>query len=620
MVKRLVFVLLLILIHLSLFAVLGEENFTVEVLPGFNGFYTINSWMPITVLVETNLNSFSGYITLKIPYGDIYNTENSWYSVSKELFLVADQQKAVKFTLPVLKAGKLETELTGNGKSVFKKTTELITSISGARQILIPGNSTDFDFLRLFSGKKGIKYQTNYIHPDLLPTSLKGYSLIDSVVLHGARLGSLSEKQTEALLAWVGRGGGLFITGSLEHTWDLPPLIANLMPVNIIGPTFADLSSSKWFLGIDPDIIHSLPISRVSALDSSDVVLAVDGNPVIIHAGHGSGDIYFISLDPGEKNLKKWKNRDIFWDYVFSLGNNRQVFIPVKNPVSGINDLFIPKLNSEKVLINSNLLFILLPLLGFYILISLKFIRGNLFTFFIISYPLIWTLLIIFFLKIPGPAYFETVIIKSQLNNIQGQLYSQGTFAVRDAGLYNLRFLRNPDLLLPGDNQSLDIEYSGENLSLKYQMNSWGKRNFFTDSNYVSRINGSAQKRENDIFIELIDPKISTFNNPVIIHRNEFADDFILLNEKDKLFISLNTNSINYRSEMVYKDYPEYYLNFISFIKNNGFLDTVTEYDSIILIFEIQDFPCLLVTDPDSTKNKAFLILEIPEKDLLYEE
>jgi hypothetical protein len=618
--RSLLIILFLILIHASLIAVAGEDNFTVEILPGFNGLYTINSWMPITVLIETNLTSFSGQITLKIPYGDLYSSKHSWYSVTKDLFLIEGQQKALQFTLPVLRSGMLETDISKNGKSVFKKTTELKTLNSGARQILIPGNSTDFDFLRQYSGNNGIKYQTNYIHPDLLPMSSKGYSLIDSVVLHGSRLSTLSEDRTEALLAWVRRGGDVFITGSVEHSGDLPVLISNLMPVNIIGPTFADLSDSEWFSDMEPDIIHSLPISRVRAVDSSDIVLEVDGNPIIVHSRQGYGNIYFISLDPGGKNFKNWKNRDIFWDYVFSLGNNERGFIPVKNPVLGLNDIFISEQFAEKILNKSNLLFVFIPLLCFYILISLKIVRGKVFAIFIIFYPIIWTVIIIFFFKVQGPEYFETAIISSRLNNVHGQLYTQGTFAVREAGIYNLKFLTNPDLLLPGNNQSIDIDYSGEKLKLKYLMNSWEKRDFFTENNYVSLSAGSASIRESDILIELVDPMISTFKTPVILYMNEFTDDFILLNEKDKLFISFKTNSVKNRTEQVYKNYPDYYLNFISFIKKNRFLSTVANSDSIFLIFEIQNFPYLLITDPDSAENKAFLILEIPDKDILYEE
>ena len=115
-------------------------------------------------------------ITLKLPYGDIYTNYGFHYSVSKELFLTAGQKKTLQFTIPLHQASMLEIFIEKDEETVFSDTFSLSPVSGRNHRLLIPGNSTDFDFLRNIIGEDGIKYQTIYTHPDMLPKTATGYS------------------------------------------------------------------------------------------------------------------------------------------------------------------------------------------------------------------------------------------------------------------------------------------------------------------------------------------------------------------------------------------------------------------------------------------------------------
>lgn len=598
----------------------GESNFNVEILPGFDGFYALNSWMPLTALVDTRLDSFSGRIEIKIPYGDLYTGLDSFYSVSRDIFLIGDQQKAFYFTLPVLQAGVLEICIYENNELVFSQDYELQTVNNNSHQLLIPGQSTDFDFLRQYSIEGKYKYQTNYIHPDFLPESFTGYNLIDSVIIHNITLDALSEIHSNALHSWIRNGGNLFITGSITHSGDLPSFFSNIIPVSIIGPVFSDLSSSEWFLDINTKDNKLVPVTRTKVRTGSKVILEAGGIPIIVSREAGYGNIYYISINPGDSIFKNWDNREIFWDYVFSIGRSKLNIAPVINPLPELNKLLLSEKLSLESFNISKFIYIIFPLIIFLLLIFFKRVNSRVLLIIILIYPIIWSSIIIIFLTPPSPYYFETEIISSTLNNNQGHLFTVGTFAVHDPGLYQLQFAAHVDFILPDNSQNINIKYSGMNPVINYQMDSWSKRSFYLSAAYFSNFRGTAYLKGNSVIVDINYSRLSGLKNPIITYRNKFTDNFILLNEKNKLYLSFDIYKDREESAIVTSKYPEYFLDFLSYLKEADFLKSISDRESIVLVMEVDDFVPLFITKTAISENKTFFILEIPLKELFYEE
>ena len=128
------------------------SDFNVEISPGFHGIYTTNTWIPISIFIETRLPSFTGRVILELPYGDLYSSEEFCYSVSKELFLTAGQKKNLQFTLPLHKVSKLK---------IFIKESPLARKVFGAKEIVIIGKQV--------SGIKLTQSEKNRLSRDIRP-------------------------------------------------------------------------------------------------------------------------------------------------------------------------------------------------------------------------------------------------------------------------------------------------------------------------------------------------------------------------------------------------------------------------------------------------------------------
>jgi hypothetical protein len=615
LIKRLIiFNSILLLLCGQLYASSGDKNFKVDVLTGFDGFLSTDYWIPVTLLIETKLSSFSGKIFLKIPYGDLYSTNKSWFSVSKDLYLVGGQQKAIQFTLPITQSGGLEIVIYDNMEPVFSNMTEIRTVNVDRYQLLIPGNSTDLDFLRQLKINGRGKYQTNYIHPDFLPESAIGYSIINSVVIHDT---NLNESRMAALKTWVRNGGNIFITGSIMPG-DLPVSIIDILPVNIIGPVLRDLGSIEWFSNIDT---FSLPIIRVNAKTGANVILQYEDNPLIVHRKEGEGNVYYVSINPGDSNYNNWTGRVKFWDFVFSLGENTQSSFPVENPLQGNIDFLFKDFVRTQRPVNFNIFYILLPLVVFYLLIFQNIVKGKYFVLLILFYSIFWSILIIIFLHEKPSVYYETEIVSSKLNNPNGRLFVRGDFAVSNSGLNELTFSILPELILPAAyNQSIILDQSGEKPVLSYEMDRWDKKSFYLESNYHATLSGAYQKKENNIVVEINNSQKQTIINPIVSYKDIYTDDFIILNEKDSFYLSFDLVSEKVEENFTESRYPEYYSDFLLYLKTNDFLNRICEKDSVILITEIEKFKSVSVPETKDIGNKAFLILEIPVGEFIYAE
>ena len=596
------------------------SDFNVEISPGFHGIYTTNTWIPISIFIETRLPSFTGRVILELPYGDLYSSEEFCYSVSKELFLTAGQKKNLQFTLPLHKVSKLKIFIKDNEETIFSETVNLSPVSKRNHRLLIPGNSTDFDFLREVIRNESIKYQTIYTHPDMLPETAAGYALIDSVVLHGTRLSGLKETRSNALRDWVENGGRLFITGSINRRGDLPSILSDFLPVDLIGPAFIDLSKSDWFSDIGTGNIKILPFARVQVRKDSTLILEADGNPVIVHREEGQGDVFYISINPGDPAYKNWKQKQAFWTYVLGLGGNSKPWFPVYNPLPKLNDLLIPKVSKDHFTVIQNSLFIFIPLAGFILLIFLKGIPGRLLLILLGLYPLLWSLIIVIFFPVRQPAYFETDIISSRLNGSSGHIFVLGNLAVHDAGIYTLQFPFSPELVLPVGDQNMIVEYAGDQSALKFYMKSWARQGFFLDAGYIYDFSGSVRIDESNITAEIVYPAAASFKYPVIYYRNNYTDDFILLHENDRIYISFNAFSHRDENGISRTSFPEYYRKFLSCMEEAKFLNRITEEDSIVLIFQLEGFIPAVIPDTGRKENIAFVLLEIPVQEFIHEE
>ncbi|MCK5197655.1 MAG: hypothetical protein KAR21_04855, partial [Spirochaetales bacterium] len=230
-----------------------------------------------------------------------------------------------------------------------------------------------------------------------------------------------------------------------------------------------------------------------------------------------------------------------------------------------------------------------------------------------------WSLIIVIFFPVKLPVYFETDIISSRLNETQGHLYVLGNLAVHDAGMHTLQFPFLPGLILPGHRQNMIVEYTGDKPVLKFYMDSWDRQGFFLDTEYIYDFSGSVRTSGTTITAEIVHPATS-LKYPIINYKNNYTDDFIFLPEKNRTYISFNTFSDRDENIISKTRVPEYYRNFLSYLEEVDFLKKIAEEDSIVLIFQLEEFIPAALPETNRMENIAFVLLEIPAQEFLHEE
>ena len=164
------------------------------------------------------------------------------------------------------------------------------------------------------------------------------------------------------------------------------------------------------------------------------------------------------------------------------------------------------------------------------------------------------------------------------------------------------------------------VEYTGDQPDLKFYMDSWDRQGFFLDAGFIYNFSGFVRTSGTNITVEIVYPATASLKYPIINYRNNYTDDFIFLHENDKIYISFNVFSDRDKNKISRTNLPEYYRNFLSYIEEVDFLNKITEEDSIVLIFQLEEFIPAALLDTNRKENKAFVLLEIPVQEFIYEE
>ena len=150
-----------------------------------------------------------------------------------------------------------------------------------------------------------------------LPDSWLAYDAVDTMFLltnDTQLLAELSEKQLNAIEAWVRHGGKLIISASPEHSldWFAPgKLLARFAPSEIKDTgEFSNSSRLERFAQSRKQLLKSNdpPIETVTIESSSQKVWVVDENraPLIVQRAMGLGSIVFVAFDLKQPKVVAW--------------------------------------------------------------------------------------------------------------------------------------------------------------------------------------------------------------------------------------------------------------------------------------------------------------------------
>lgn len=304
-------------------AAVAQGGLTLEARAGFEGYYKVNGWVPVHVLVANegqDIDARIEVVSQDIPgLGEVIYTQPA----------ILPTRSRKQFTLYVF-VENYTRELTvrllerpgegaGKGRALVEKTLN-IQPLS-AEDFVCGVVSDDPSALNYLAGLPPQGTGRVYVtHLGLSELPLQGRVLgsIDALILHNTDTLSMSDAQRDAIRGWVSFGGHLVVTGG-PSALPIAAGLEDLLPVRVMGTrTTADIGmlgdyADAPFLVNMPAVVAEVePTTGWMTAGEVDLVLMVRRNV-------GGGHIDYLAWDPDMEPMRTWIGNEALWSRLLSV-------------------------------------------------------------------------------------------------------------------------------------------------------------------------------------------------------------------------------------------------------------------------------------------------------------
>lgn len=224
--------LLFILFVSSAFSTIEFES--VEL--GFDRIYKRERWAPLQVVVTSRNEDFNGELSVEVRNifsGELIQTYTTPLSLTR-----TDRQRRMLYVFLPGISSQLSIKLVnpaGHVRDSHELTPEFLKPLN---DLVILALTPSRDLLSRWDGKQiddGSKGHASVAYTDFkgLPAHWKGYDSIDFFVIRGVSLDErrISNRQQQALLDWIQRGGTLLVSGGADLRWLRGSFLEAFLPV-----------------------------------------------------------------------------------------------------------------------------------------------------------------------------------------------------------------------------------------------------------------------------------------------------------------------------------------------------------------------------------------------------
>ncbi len=152
------------------------------------------------------------------------------------------------------------------------------------------------------------------VEPRHLPEEPLAYDGVAAVVLALSSTSDMSDAQVAALRSWTRQGGRLVILGGPGLPAPLPPLMRDVLPVEIEGETAAsgfNMLSNRYGGGLAAGVPAVLIASN--ARSGASVLADEAGLPLVVSGREGAGEVVFCAFDPSSAPFSAWAGLGQLW-------------------------------------------------------------------------------------------------------------------------------------------------------------------------------------------------------------------------------------------------------------------------------------------------------------------
>ena len=295
---------------------------SMEYFLGFNGHFQLNSWAPITVVLENRGKSTRGKLEVIVTSGSEFRQDVYPTIYALDADLPHNSKKRYAFTVLIKSiTHNLIIRLTQNNNILISKSINLRPHFTEKGFAIVGDIFVSPDILSVLPENL---YPVN-VRPEVLPENWYGYDGAKVLIMRAAALRRLRERQFQALARWIKMGGYLITTGGFNYGSLHDKRTQHLLPVQVLGhQRLAELRSLARFCNQSLTASEPFLVLDVN-IDDAKVILQENDIPIIIQKNLGIGQIGFLSFDYNAPPFSRWVGRKIFWEKILSMQQ------PIKN-------------------------------------------------------------------------------------------------------------------------------------------------------------------------------------------------------------------------------------------------------------------------------------------------
>ena len=308
------FALLSLSIALQPAPALAQGSLTFDVQAGFDGYYKMNGWLPIRVIVNNDGPDIDGEVQFQRQ-----GTGNSDIIYSQSAVLPTHSRK--QFTLYTFIQNYTQ-ELTVRLVQQDKVLAEKKVSIEPLKDqdFLYAVVSDDMAALHYLSGLPPLgtgRVHVAHLTLSDIPPQGRVLGSIDALIMHQVDSAQMTDAQREALRGWVAFGGHLILCGG-PNAVPTAAGLGDLNPVQVNGTqTISDLDPLADYVG-EPLAAGPVVVAQVTVRDDNPQiptqVLVESGDlPLLVRSEVDRGRVDYLAFDPNLDPMRTWQGNNALW-------------------------------------------------------------------------------------------------------------------------------------------------------------------------------------------------------------------------------------------------------------------------------------------------------------------
>lgn len=294
----------------------GAASVSLESALGFNGYFQLGAWTPLTVVIENRGRTLNGTLEVLVTSGNellktVYQTP---YTI--ELDLPYNSTKLCAFTVLLSSFTHDVTIRFRQGEIVLvAETISVKTKYSEKPLAVVLDERMTPDFLAtLPSTLLAVNARARF-----LPEQAYGYEGVAMLIVTADVIKTLRDRQFQALMEWVRQGGLLITSAGMNAGVFLEERLQQVLPLQIVGhQQVSALPALEAFCG--QGLTSSTPflVLRVQSPDAKSLVQEQD-LPLMVERRVGIGKVIFVAFELQRLPFSRWAARQQFWENILAL-------------------------------------------------------------------------------------------------------------------------------------------------------------------------------------------------------------------------------------------------------------------------------------------------------------